>query len=72
MADFWPWALDFALEAIGDGTGLRSRHTWFGYLVAALLPAPNARSADSDIDGTLARCREDWLQPEALGTLPDR
>lgn len=72
MVDFWPWALRLALDAIGDGTELRSQRHWFDYLVAALLPTPSPRSADPDIDGTLARCRVAWIQPAALGDLPDR
>lgn len=72
MVEFWPWALEAALDAIGDGTELRSQHTWFGYMTEALLPTPNARSWDPDIDGTLARCRENWLQPGALAGLVDR
>jgi len=51
---------------------MRSQHHWFDYMTAALLPTPNARSWDPDIDGTLAQCREEWLQPEALGKLADR
>jgi hypothetical protein len=73
MADFWPWALEIALDAIGDGTELRSqRHHWFDYMTAAMLPTPNARISDPDIDSTFARCREDWLQPDTLGRLADR
>jgi hypothetical protein len=41
-------------------------------LDAALLPTPTPRSWDSNIVGTLARCRENWLQPEALGQLANR
>ena len=72
MADFWPWALEIALDAVGDGTELRSQDRWFDYMTAALLPTPNARSSDTDIDGTLAKCRENWLQPETLGGLAER
>lgn len=72
MAGFWPWALNIALDTVGDGTDLRSRHHWFDYMTAALLPTPNPRSWDPDIDGTLAQCRENWLQPDALGELPTR
>jgi hypothetical protein len=72
MVDFWPWALEVGLDAVGDGTELRSQHHWFDYMTAALLPTPNARSSDPDIDGTLARCREDWLQPDTLSELADR
>jgi hypothetical protein len=72
MVDFWPWALEISLDAIGNGTELRSQHHWFDYMTAALLPTPNPRSSDPDIDITLARCREDWLQPDALGNLTDR
>ena len=71
LVDFWPLALEVVLDAVGDGTELRSQH-WFDYMVAALLPTPNARSGDPDIDSTFARCREDWLQPDALGELADR
>jgi hypothetical protein len=76
MPDFWPWALEIALDVIGDGSQLRSQRHWFDYLTAALLPtpspSPSPRSWDSNIDGTLARCRENWLQPEELGHLADR
>ena len=72
IVDFWPWALEVALDAVGDGAELRAQHHWFDYMTAALLPTPNARSSDPDIDGTLAGCRENWLQPEALGKLADR
>lgn len=72
LADFWPWALRIALDAIGDGTELRSQRHWFDYMAAALLPTPSPRSADPDIDGTLARCRVAWIAPAALGDLPDR
>ncbi|WP_157371059.1 winged helix-turn-helix domain-containing protein [Arthrobacter sp. Leaf141] len=72
MPQFWPWAMEIALDAIGDGSQLRSQRHWFDYLTAALLPTPSPRSWDSNIDGTLARCRQNWLQPEALGPLADR
>jgi hypothetical protein len=72
MVDFWPWALEVALDVIGDGTQLRSERHWFDYATAALLPTPSPRSWDSDIDGTLARCREAWLQPDDLGVLAAR
>lgn len=72
LADFWPWALRIALDAIGGGTELRSQRHWFDYMAAALLPTPSPRSADPDIDGTLTRCRLSWIQPAALGDLPDR
>lgn len=73
LSDFWPWALRTALDVIGDGTELRSRRgPWFEYMAAALLPTPRPRSADTDIDGTLISCRVAWLQPDALGELPDR
>lgn len=72
LADFWSWALRIALDTIGDGTELRSQRHWFDYMAAALLPTPSPRSADPDIDGTLARCRVAWIQPAALGDLPDR
>lgn len=72
MADFWPWALEAALDAVGDGTELRSQHHWFDYMTAALLPTPSPRSWDPKIDTTLTRCRENWIQPEDLGPLPDR
>jgi hypothetical protein len=72
MPDFWPWAMEIALDVVGDGSQLRSQRHWFDYLTAALLPTPSPRSWDSNIDGTLARCREKWLQPEAIGHLADR
>jgi hypothetical protein len=69
MVDFWPWAMRIALDAVGDGTDLHSQHHWFDYMTAALLPTPSPRSSDPDIDGTFARSRENWLQPEALDEL---
>jgi hypothetical protein len=72
LADFWPWALKIALDAIGDGTELRSERHWFGYMAAALLPTPSPRSGDPDIAGTLSGCREAWIQAAALGDLPER
>lgn len=72
MGDFWPWAMGAALDAVGDGRKLRSKHHWFDYMTAALLPTPNPRSSDEDIDGTLVRSRDDWLQPEALDGLAER
>ena len=72
MVDFWPWALKIALDTIGDGTELRSQRHWFDYMAAALLPTPSPRSGDPNIDGTLARCRETWIQPAALEDLADR
>ena len=72
MDDFWPWALKIALDAIGDGSQLRSEHHWFDFMTAALLPTPNPQSWDPDIDRTLARSRVDWLQPDALDSLADR
>ncbi|GAB3582353.1 hypothetical protein GCM10027406_25010 [Leifsonia lichenia] len=72
IAEFWPWALKTALDALGDGTELRSQRHWFDYMAAALLPTPSPRLSDPDIDGTLARCRVAWIQPTALGELPDR
>ncbi|MCT1830425.1 hypothetical protein [Brevibacterium luteolum] len=72
LVDFWPWALKIALDAIGDETEHLSRQPWFDYLVAALLPTPSPRSVDLDIDRTLAECRVNWIQPAALGELPDQ
>lgn len=72
MPSFWPWALKTALDALGDAAELRSQHHWFDYMVAALLPTPSPKAADTDFDGTFARCRENWLQPGDLGALAGR
>jgi hypothetical protein len=72
MDEFWPWAMGTALDAVGDGSSLRSEHHWFDYMVAALLPTPNPHSWDSDIDGTFTRSRENWVQPDALVGLDER
>lgn len=72
MSEFWPWALEIALDAVGDGSDLRSEHHWFDYMVAALIPTPSPHSWDPDIDGTLSRSRENWIQPDALGGLSER
>lgn len=72
LEEFWPWALEIALDAVGDGSALRRELHWFDYMVAALLPTPNPRSSDSNIDATLARCRASWIQPRSLGALAER
>lgn len=72
MREFWPWVLETALDVVGDGTDLRSEHHWFDYLVAALIPTPNPHSWDPDIDGTFARSRKNWMQPEDLVGLAQR
>ncbi|WP_277213148.1 helix-turn-helix domain-containing protein [Isoptericola croceus] len=72
MPDFWPRALETALDAVGDGSALRSEHHWFDYMVAALLPTPSPHSWDPDIDGTFTRARQNWIRPEALGDLAPR
>lgn len=66
MGEFWPWALGIALDAVGDGSGLRSERHWFDYMAAALLPTPSPHSWDPDIDGTLTSSRYSWIQPHAL------
>lgn len=72
MDDFWPWVLGAALDAVGDGSSLRSEHHWFDYMVAALLPTPSPHSWDPDIDGTLSHSRDSWIQPDALVGLDER
>jgi hypothetical protein len=72
LAEFWPWALEVALDAIGDGATVRSGNHWYDYMTAALLPTPSPRSWDTDIDATLSRCRQNWLPPEALNALAGR
>jgi hypothetical protein len=72
MREFWPWALETALDAVGDGTNLRVEHHWFDYMVAALIPTPSPHSWDPDIDGTFACSRKNWIQPEDLGELAVR
>ena len=72
MSTFWPWALETALDVIGDGSALRSERHWFDYMIAALLPTPNPHSWDPDIDGTLTRSRKHWIEPEDLGQLAER
>ncbi len=69
MSGFWPWALEAALVAVGDGRDLRAERHWFDYMVAALMPTPTLHSWDTDIDSTLKRARRDWIQPEHLGAL---
>jgi biotin operon repressor len=72
MREFWPWALETALDIVGDGSDLRSKHHWFDYMVAALIPTPSPHSWDPDIDGTFARSRKNWMQPEDLAGLAER
>lgn len=72
MREFWPWALESALDAVGERTNLRAGHHWFDYMVAALMPTPRPHSWDPDIDGTFANCRKHWIQPADLGDLGSR
>jgi hypothetical protein len=72
MAEFWPWALEIALDAVGDGSGLRVERHWFDYLVASLLPTPSPQSWDRNIDDTLTRVRDSWIQPDVLEGLDER
>ncbi|MEU9105756.1 hypothetical protein AB0D54_15530 [Streptomyces xanthophaeus] len=68
----WPVVMQAALDAIGEGTGLRTGHHWDGLALGSLLPAPEIDMSDTDIDATLARAREDWLHPDVLTGLLDR
>jgi hypothetical protein len=72
MADFWPWALEAALDAVGDASELRGQHHWFGESIAALLPVPKVNAWDPDSDSKLARSRADWLSVDALDDLVER
>jgi hypothetical protein len=72
MREFWPWALETALDAVSEGKYRQAGHHWFDYMVAALIPTPSPHSWDPDIDGTFARSRTNWIQPEDLGELAGR
>jgi hypothetical protein len=72
MSEFWPWALEIALDAVGDGSDLRSENHWFYYMTAALIPTPSPHSWDPEIDRTLTRSREKWIQPDPLEGLAER
>lgn len=72
LREFWPWALETALDAVGEARDLRIKHRSFDYMVAALLPTPNPHSWDPDIDGTFAKSRKQWIQPTDLGDLGSR
>jgi hypothetical protein len=73
LSAFWPWVMGVVLDAVGDGSDLgdESWH-WFDYAVAAILPVPQPRSWDPDIDATLERCRRSWIQPSALDGVDER
>lgn len=68
----WPWVMREALDAVGDGAALRAQRPWGGYAIAGILPVPNPRSSDPDIDGTLERCRRNWIQPDAVAEVDER
>jgi hypothetical protein len=72
LSTLWPWVMRVVLDAIGDGAALRAERHWFDYVVAGILPVPNPRSSDSDIDATLEECRRNWIQPQALDGLDER
>ncbi|MFH8624503.1 hypothetical protein ACH4A8_21885 [Streptomyces vietnamensis] len=68
----WPVVMEAALDAIGDGIGLRTSHHWDGRALGSLLPTPEIDMSDTDIDAILARAREDWLHPDVLTCLLNR
>ncbi|MFC8791910.1 hypothetical protein [Streptomyces cinereoruber] len=72
LLDIWSVVMETALDAIGDGTELRTDHHWGDYALGALLPAPEIDMSDTDIDATLDRAREGWLHPDSLAGLVDR
>jgi hypothetical protein len=68
----WPPAMATALDAIDDQNGLRGDYNWRGYAIAALLPAPQIKTSDTDIDATLAHARASWIDPDTLADLINR
>lgn len=67
----WPLALKTVLDALDAGAGLHGNGHWSDYAIAALLPAPQVRTADPNPDDSLNRARRDWLGPHALDELAD-
>jgi hypothetical protein len=72
LLDVWSVAMETALDAIGDGTELRTDRHWGDYALGALMPAPGIDVSDTDIDATLARAREGWLHPDTIADLVAR
>ncbi|MFI2437113.1 hypothetical protein [Streptomyces sp. NPDC018693] len=68
----WPLALKTVLDALDAGACLHGNGHWSDYAIAALLPAPQVRTADPNPDDSLNRARRDWLGPHALDELADR
>jgi hypothetical protein len=68
----WPRVLATTLDAIDEGADLRGSRRGVDYALGYLLPTPQVRGGDSDLDGTLARARGGWLPPEVLGDYSDR
>ncbi|MFJ6536796.1 hypothetical protein ACIQH5_11230 [Paenarthrobacter sp. NPDC091711] len=68
----WPWVMRVALDAVGDGAALRAQRPWGGYAISAILPVPNPRSSDPDIDATLETCRRNWIQPDVIAEVDER
>lgn len=67
----WAPAMETALDAI-DEDGLRGDYNWRDYAIAALLPAPQIKTSDTDIDATLAHARANWIDPDTLADLVNR
>ncbi|MEU4616602.1 ATP-binding protein [Streptomyces umbrinus] len=68
----WPLVLKTTLDALDAGADLNGNGHWSDYAIAALLPAPQLRTADLHPDDTLNRARRDWLTPDALDELAER
>lgn len=69
----WPLIMTTTLDALNAGADLcQGNDRWADYAIAALLPAPQPRTADPSFDNTLSLARRDWLAPDALGEAAER
>jgi hypothetical protein len=72
LGRLWPLLMSTVLDAVDSGANLYADPHWADYLLGALLPAPEARMQDKDIDATLARARAAWVEPGAIAELVER
>jgi hypothetical protein len=72
LSNVWPLVLKTTLDAIDAGADLKGNGSWTDYAIAALLPTPQVRTADTNPDATLNQARRGWLAPDVLDGLAQR
>lgn len=68
----WRSAMTATLDTLDADAALHGDQFWYGYAIAALLPVPEPRSGDDDVDATLTAARTDWIHPDTMLDLIER